>query len=175
MYVLVGSSRIGRGQSWPLRLLRRYIQSKTECVVRLCIVWFFIKKNSISLECYTTFVMRDLVFSTHITMECSNICDQCCKGSKLDCYTYLTTLCAVGISCDWLIMEYTHDKFSGILLFSDACNNWADTVAWVYVTYYLAWCHPYANVFLPRSMQGLMARLQAAVTMADANMLTLVL
>jgi len=51
------------------------------------------------------------------------------------------TLCTVGISCDWLIVEYTHEKFCGILLLSDACNNSADIVVWEY-----AMCYPLLDV-----------------------------
>lgn len=57
------------------------------------------------------------------------------------------TLCAAGVSCDRLIMEYTHDEFCDILLPLGACNNWAGTAAWEYALCYPAWCHPDAEVF----------------------------
>jgi hypothetical protein len=57
------------------------------------------------------------------------------------------TQCTAGLSCDRIIMEYTHDEYWDMLLTVSACNSRAGTAAWAYVLCHLWQCHPDANVF----------------------------
>ena len=52
----------------------------------------------------------------NITMKWCNSFQQCCQDSKMHLLHVLMTLCAAGISCDEVIMEYTHDEFCDICL-----------------------------------------------------------
>jgi hypothetical protein len=57
------------------------------------------------------------------------------------------TQCTAGLSCDRMIMEYTHDEYCEMLLTLGACNSRAGTAAREYALRYSGRRHPNANVF----------------------------
>jgi hypothetical protein len=94
--------------------------------------------------------MRRLVFEIHVTVKWGNTPQQCylsrryikrIVGSTQD------TQCTAGLSCDRMIMEYTHDEYRHMLLTLGACNSRAGTDAREYAVRYPGWRHPDANVF----------------------------
>jgi hypothetical protein len=57
------------------------------------------------------------------------------------------TQCIAGLSCDRMIMEYTHDEYCDMLLTLGACNSRAGTAVREYALRYPGRRHPDANVF----------------------------
>jgi hypothetical protein len=57
------------------------------------------------------------------------------------------TQVTAGLSCDRVIMEYTHDEYCDMLLTLGACNSRAGTAAREYAIRYPGRRHPDANVF----------------------------
>jgi hypothetical protein len=57
------------------------------------------------------------------------------------------TQCTAGLSCDRIIMKYTHDEYCHTLLTVGACNSQAGTAARECVLRYPGRRHPHANLF----------------------------
>jgi hypothetical protein len=90
----------------------------------------------------TTCVLRRLVFEMHVTVKCKTLLSSVIYHDDI-----WSTQCTAGLSCDWMIMEYTHDEHCDMLLTLGDCNSRAGTAAREYALRYPGRRHPDGNVF----------------------------
>jgi hypothetical protein len=90
----------------------------------------FLKKTS--PKYYTTFAQRNFICEIHVSVKCGNIVLSsviCHDGRWRDGRCAQGAECTVGVSCNRMIMEYTHDEYCDMPLNLGTCNSRAGVAA----------------------------------------------
>jgi hypothetical protein len=95
-------------------------------------------------------VLRCLVFEIHVNVKWGNtLLSRALPRRYIKRGVRCTqdTQCTSGLSCDRMIIEYTHDEYCDMLLTLGACNSRAGSAAPEFALHYPCRRHPDANAF----------------------------